>query len=142
MLDRFASLTGAAEGAPPTIRLLPVGTYAVTTTSVVVRQHSVYAACKALGMAVSITVSACEPGATATDAIGRDLTAAVLACPPPSCVQRGVGCGGHEFTRKGLRGCVNTSAAVRALSPPRLSQSFTDQRTGRCPSNGLQEVDG
>ena len=115
----------AAEGAPPTIRLLPVVTHAetgvVTTASVIVRQHSGYAACGAAGVTFSMTAAACEPGATATDAVGRDLTAAVLACPPPACVQRGVGCGGHEFALKGLRGCVNTSATVRTLPPPRIS---------------------
>jgi hypothetical protein len=32
----------------------------------------------------------------AKDGAGGDLTAAVLACPPPSCVSRGVGCAGHQ----------------------------------------------
>ncbi|KAK3273248.1 hypothetical protein CYMTET_18494, partial [Cymbomonas tetramitiformis] len=52
----------------------------------------------------------CEPGAEAVDAEEGDISRHVLACPPDSCID--MGCPEHEFVRKGLAGCLNTSAAV------------------------------
>jgi hypothetical protein len=49
-------------------------------------------------------------GATAVDAQSGDITDAVLACPPASCLP--LGCPGHEFAAKGLQGCgVDTADA-------------------------------
>jgi hypothetical protein len=55
----------------------------------------------------------CELGATATDDQDGNLTHKVLACPPDSCIA--AGCPGHEFQRKGLEGCLNTSAPVGTI---------------------------
>ena len=76
-----------------------------------VKRFSSYAACAA---GVRPTVDAlCEPGADAVDGEGANLTAAVLVCPPPSCLS--TGCPGHQFAAKGLRGCVDTAAAVGSI---------------------------
>eukprot|EP00976_Prorocentrum_cordatum_P080618 1184043-Prorocentrum_minimum.AAC.1 len=42
-----------------------------------------------------------------------DLTEHVLSCPPAHCLP--AGCPGHEFRRKGLLGCLNTSAPVGTI---------------------------
>lgn len=59
----------------------------------------------------------CELGATASSgAAGSeagDLTPRVLSCPPESCLPSG--CPGHEFAKKGVVGCLNTSAAEGAV---------------------------
>lgn len=52
----------------------------------------------------------CDMGATAHDAIDGNISAALLICPPESCMP--FGCHGHELWRKGINSCVNTSAPV------------------------------
>lgn len=79
--------------------------------SIAVPQFTNYSACDA--DQVPAQSALCEPGASATDVTGGDLTSKVLACPPAACLP--AGCPGHEFVRKGLQGCVNTSAKVGAV---------------------------
>ena len=40
------------------------------------------------------------------DHAGTNLTLTILSCPPASCLP--FGCPGHEYSRKGLQGCVET----------------------------------
>ncbi|KAK3232908.1 hypothetical protein CYMTET_56767 [Cymbomonas tetramitiformis] len=97
---------GLDEAAPPSLAL--VTTAAVPSSYVEVKQHAAYTKCAA-GEEARVDVL-CEPGAVAADAEGVDLSARVLACPPEACLA--TGCPGHEWTTKGLQGCVNTSAEV------------------------------
>ncbi|KAK3237339.1 hypothetical protein CYMTET_52578, partial [Cymbomonas tetramitiformis] len=108
----LGDLTGKEEevvqvDTPPSVVLLT--TLAVPKAMVEVKQHQVYAAC-APGQPVD---DLCEPGAVAYDQEDGDLSASLLACPPASCLD--IGCPGHEWAKKGLEGCVNTSAAVGSI---------------------------
>jgi hypothetical protein len=76
-----------------------------------VRRFSAFAAC-APGV-MPKEDAPCELGADATDSSGVDLTAAVLVCPPAECLS--IGCPGHQFATKGVRGCLDTAAPVGTI---------------------------
>ncbi|KAK3239186.1 hypothetical protein CYMTET_50871 [Cymbomonas tetramitiformis] len=98
--------------APPTLTLVET---AAAGSVVAVKQGHSYLPCATSELAES-EGEVCDPGVTATDPEDGDLTAAVLACPPQSCLTGGSGnCQGHEYAVKGLQGCLNTSAAVGSL---------------------------
>lgn len=100
-----SSLLGASpEPTAPSISLVSSAAYG---TAVTVRRFSSLAAC-APGAQPSADAP-CDPGATAAEADGTDITYRVLSCPPEDCLP--FGCPGHEFATKGLAGCVDTAAA-------------------------------
>ncbi|KXZ54494.1 hypothetical protein GPECTOR_4g559 [Gonium pectorale] len=97
----------------------------------------------------------CEQGALATDPEEGNITATVYVCPPAECraTCKPSLCQGHEFTSKGVRGCVNTSATVGSAfivtflacddGDPRMSnETFrTVVIAPRCPE-GTYDCDG
>ena len=99
---------------PPVLTLV---TSEFLTSPVRVRQFHHYKPCTADTDFLPTKDILCEPGAHAIDDIDGNLTQTVLACPPPDCIDSGLSgaadtlCQGHEFTRKGLQGCLNTSIA-------------------------------
>src|SRR5687768_11445887 len=42
--------------------------------------------------------SPCDPGASAIDAMGLNLTSSILVCPPPGCLNGTSSCSGHQFS--------------------------------------------
>jgi hypothetical protein len=84
--------------APPLIWLVNTTDF---TEFVSIRQFASYAKCED-GVAPTPD-KLCEPGAIAQDAEDGDLTSRVFSCPPASCIERGDGCTGHEFSKKGLQ---------------------------------------
>ncbi|KAK3252906.1 hypothetical protein CYMTET_37812 [Cymbomonas tetramitiformis] len=101
----------AEEEPPPTISLLSTGS--VSGGYVEVRQHQGYIACTAEALAAD-PEALCEPGVVAYDASQREVTSQVIVCPPESCLGR-TRCAGHEWVRKGIQGCLNTSAEVGTI---------------------------
>ncbi|KXZ53422.1 hypothetical protein GPECTOR_7g1320 [Gonium pectorale] len=53
----------------------------------------------------------CDPGIYAVSRLGANITGRVYACPPDACFLDGIACSGHEFWKKDLAGCVNSTAA-------------------------------
>lgn len=86
---------------------------AVPSRYVEVRQYQVYEACSEEELLQNSSDVLCEPGAEASDAVAGDLTSAVLACAPGSCLN--TGCVGYEWVKKGMLGCINTSAPVGTI---------------------------
>ncbi|KAK3267327.1 hypothetical protein CYMTET_24107, partial [Cymbomonas tetramitiformis] len=99
---------GDEENQRPSIRLRTRG--AVQSRYVSVEQGAEYAMCTAEELAGGGGETLCEPGVDSADGDGVDLTDQVVVCPPEECIRRG--CPGHEVKWKGLRPCINTSAAV------------------------------
>jgi hypothetical protein len=83
---------------PPSIWLV---NSTLLTEFVAVRQFARYAKCAAGTLPAADAL--CEPGARAMDREDGNLTFRVLACPPATCIERGDGCTGHEFSKKGLQ---------------------------------------
>ncbi|KAK3279832.1 hypothetical protein CYMTET_12304 [Cymbomonas tetramitiformis] len=94
----------AANTAPniTVLQLSPVLDY------VQLKQHSSYKPCG--WDEVPTTEFMCDPGVEASDAEDGNLTAEVLACPPVCITAKD--CEGHQLSRKGLAGCLDTSAEV------------------------------
>ncbi|KAK3243640.1 hypothetical protein CYMTET_46717 [Cymbomonas tetramitiformis] len=92
----------------PTIQLLDHA--AVQGRYVSVQQGSSYDLCTTAQLTSPTGEELCEPGASAWDDAGRDLSDAVIVCPSEECVWRG--CPGHELKWKSLGTCLNTSAEV------------------------------
>ncbi|KAK3282301.1 hypothetical protein CYMTET_9956 [Cymbomonas tetramitiformis] len=97
--------------APPVVTLR--STAAVPDAVLEVKQYAAYEACSEEELQQNRSSLLCEPGANATDDQAGDLTAKVLSCPPDSCLS--TGCAGHEFVKKGMAGCINTSSAVGTI---------------------------
>ncbi|KAK3236511.1 hypothetical protein CYMTET_53346 [Cymbomonas tetramitiformis] len=113
---------GALLGRPAAIAIDTAPTLTLVksdpTGSVVsVKQGRSYLPCTTLEGAAEVAAGGvCDLGVNATDPEDGNLTAAVLACPPYSCLTGGqVYCQGHEYAVKGLQGCLNTSAAVGSI---------------------------
>ena len=94
--------------APPHIWLINTTEF---TEFVSVRQFASYEKCED-GVAPTPD-ELCEPGAIAMDPEDGDLTFRVFSCPPASCIERGDGCTGHEFSKKGL--LVRASSAISPI---------------------------
>jgi zinc transporter 1/2/3 len=116
-----SSLPAAVPNAAPVISLITSKGFGVIVD---VKRMGQYQAC-----ADGVTPTAdspCEPGATAVDPNGstsssgatssRDLTAAVVVCPPAVCLSSGCSAAvlrRHYVAVKGLAGCgIDTAAAV------------------------------
>ena len=105
---------GGAAGAPPPAAPKPPSiqliTHAALPAAVSIRQGTPYAACSP-GQQPTRQLP-CELGATAADGSGANLTAAVLACPPPSCLGS-TRCPQALFASRGLAACsVDTGQPV------------------------------
>lgn len=94
---------------PPNMTLVAAGRRNPGFVSV--RRYSSYGACAP--DQTPTEDAPCDLGATSVDSVDGDITAKVLACPPRECLS--TGCAGHEFATKGVRGCVDTTAAVGSL---------------------------
>ncbi|KAK3260700.1 hypothetical protein CYMTET_30357, partial [Cymbomonas tetramitiformis] len=104
-LDGLADPTAAPGSPTVTLR----SSLAMPTAYVEVRQHGEYRACESTEAQHAEVL--CDPGVDAADEEDGNLTAQVVVCPPSEC-EGLVACAGHEWVSKGVRGCVNTSAAV------------------------------
>ncbi|KAG1680608.1 hypothetical protein FOA52_015057 [Chlamydomonas sp. UWO 241] len=54
----------------------------------------------------------CELGVTAIAANGNNLRLSTYACPPKTCLDSCNGCFGYEFVSKGIKGCLDSTAAA------------------------------
>ncbi|GFR45386.1 hypothetical protein Agub_g6764, partial [Astrephomene gubernaculifera] len=61
---------------------------------------------------VATAAAPCDPGVTATNRLGVNITDQVYVCPPDACFLKGTSCAGHELQKKGLRGCVDSNLTV------------------------------
>ncbi|KAK3237662.1 hypothetical protein CYMTET_52282 [Cymbomonas tetramitiformis] len=123
-LQDLSGAGGAEDVEEPLPSLSLLSTVAVPGQYVEVKQYQEYVACTEEALAVDPEIL-CEPGVVAYDAEQREVTAQVIACPPDSCLGK-VKCDGHEWLRKGLQGCLNTSAEVGTV----FNVSFTVFSTG------------
>lgn len=94
------------QRAPPTIALR---TSDLLGAAISVKQFSTYAACGE-GQIPELGAP-CDLGTTAADTTDGDLSASVLTCPPSACLAT-TGCPEYAFAKKGIAGCVDTSAPV------------------------------
>eukprot|EP00892_Ulva_mutabilis_P012434 jgi/Ulvmu1/9563/UM053_0052.1 len=100
-----ASVTAEAEEVSLELELLPVPDQE-GGEGVLVPQGQTYMACTA-GMIDRAEL--CEPGVNVSVSVGSSAAVRVLACPPDACLP--LGCTGHEFAQKGIRGCGVTPAS-------------------------------
>lgn len=124
LADLSASIIGSSSAAgsqqpaaprPPVIQLV---THSALAAAVSIKQGTQYTAC-APGQQPTRQLP-CELGATALDSGGANLTAAVLACPPASCLGS-TRCPQALFSSRGLASCsIDTSQAVGTAIQVRL----------------------